>query len=317
MCKKVSIIIPMYNSEKYIQNTLESVKKQSYDNIEVIVVDDGSTDGSLGLVKKYTREDKRIKVYARKNHGVSATRNYGILKSTGDFVFFLDADDTIDSGVIEALVEKAADDVLVSCRIQFVEQSTKKPVLCNSMYSSAEFVKGATENNNDIHGYSCGFLFDKKLCPSFNENIGYCEDILFLLGYILNNNIKRLCYLDGKNGYYNYVQNTESATLSDKNVLKKIKSIALAMDELDVLTNKKYSDFVEEKKMLLFKYEMSRATKADIVKILQKYELKKYMGKSLRYRLFVYAFRKKKVRLLMFQFAIKSSLKKLVKEHRK
>lgn len=317
MCKKVSIIIPMYNSEKYIQNTLESVKKQSYDNIEVIVVDDGSTDASLGLVKKYAREDKRIKVYARKNHGVSATRNYGILKSTGDFVFFLDADDTIDSGVIETLVKKAADCTLVGCRIQFVEQNTKRPVLCKSMYPSDEFVKGAVENNNNIHGYSCGFLFDKKLCSSFNENIGYCEDILFLLGYILNNNIKKICYLDGKSGYYNYVQNTESATLTNKNILKKIRSISLAMDELDVLTGKKYSDFVEEKKMLLFKYEMSRATKTDIVKILQKYELKKYTGKSLENKLFVYVFRKEKVGLLMFQFAIKSFLKKLVKGHRR
>ena len=312
MRKKVSIVIPMYNSEKHIQNALESVKKQSYDNIEVTVVDDGSADGSLELVKKYARDNKRIKVYARKNHGVSATRNYGILKSTGDFVFFLDADDTIDSGVIEALIKKAADDVLVSCRIQFVEKDAKKPVLCKSVYSSDEFVKGSAENNNDIHGYSCGFLFDKKLCPSFNENIGYCEDILFLLGYILNNNIKKICYLDGKSGYYNYVQNIESATLSDKNVLKKIKSIALAMDELEALTDKKYSDFVEEKKMLLFKYEMSRATKADIVKILQEYELKKYTGKSLRCKIFSYSFRKKRLLLLLLQFRAKKILRRFI-----
>lgn len=91
--KLVSVIIPLYNTEKYIGETLTSVQQQSYNNLEILVIDDGSTDGSAAIVKRIAESDSRIHYIFQENCGVSIARNNGIERSTGFFVFFLDADD--------------------------------------------------------------------------------------------------------------------------------------------------------------------------------------------------------------------------------
>ena len=93
----LSIVIPVYNGEKYIKFCLDAVLKQTYSNLEVIVVDDGSTDYSLDIVKEYAANDNRIKVLSHENRGVSYTRNQGIEVATGQFITFIDADDYPDS----------------------------------------------------------------------------------------------------------------------------------------------------------------------------------------------------------------------------
>lgn len=87
-----SILIPLYNKERYVANTLESVLAQSFTNFEVVIADDGSTDGSAEIVMAFT--DTRIKYYRKENEGVSAARNYAMLKAQGEYFAFLDADDT-------------------------------------------------------------------------------------------------------------------------------------------------------------------------------------------------------------------------------
>ena len=89
---RFSVVIPVYNKEKYLKQTLDSVLNQTMHDYEVIIVDDCSTDGSVEIAKKY-ETDKRFHVYTKINEGVSATRNYGIRKAKGDYVCFLDADD--------------------------------------------------------------------------------------------------------------------------------------------------------------------------------------------------------------------------------
>ena len=90
---KVSIIMPVYNSEKYVGEAIESVLAQDYDNFELICVNDGSTDNSLSIIKEYEKKDSRIKVYTKENGGISSTRNYGIKKATGEYIGFIDNDD--------------------------------------------------------------------------------------------------------------------------------------------------------------------------------------------------------------------------------
>jgi len=90
---KVSIIMPVYNSEKYLEKAIKSVLNQTYTNFELISVDDGSTDDSLSILKKYEEIDSRIKVYHKPNGGISSTRNYGLKKATGKYIAFLDNDD--------------------------------------------------------------------------------------------------------------------------------------------------------------------------------------------------------------------------------
>lgn len=97
----VSIIVPVYNTEKYIRECLNSLIQQSYSHIEIIAVDDGSTDNSLCLLKKLAAKDSRLKVFSQPNQGVSAARNLALSKATGTYVMFVDADDWIDSSTIE------------------------------------------------------------------------------------------------------------------------------------------------------------------------------------------------------------------------
>lgn len=100
---RVSIIIPCYNGSRFIKETIESCINQTYQNIEIIVIDDGSTDNSANIVKQII--DDRIKYYYQTNQGLSAARNTGIIKSTGQFIMFLDADDTVLADKIERQVE--------------------------------------------------------------------------------------------------------------------------------------------------------------------------------------------------------------------
>jgi len=96
-----SVVIPLYNKEKYIVETLESVLNQTYTNYEVIIVDDSSSDNSLSIVRNFL--DSRIRVYTKTNGGVSAARNYGITKAEGEIVCFLDADDIWEKNYLENL----------------------------------------------------------------------------------------------------------------------------------------------------------------------------------------------------------------------
>lgn len=104
---KVSIIIPVYNVEQYLAQCLESVIQQTYSNLEIICVNDGSTDRSLEIVERYLEKDNRISVISQKNGGLSAARNTGIQKATGDYIQFLDSDDLLESNAIAQLVNTA------------------------------------------------------------------------------------------------------------------------------------------------------------------------------------------------------------------
>ncbi len=91
----ISIIMPVYNSEKYLPAMLDSILEQSYKDIELILINDGSTDGSFEVCRKYAKNFSNIKIYDRENSGVSITRNFGISQATGDFIWFVDSDDVL------------------------------------------------------------------------------------------------------------------------------------------------------------------------------------------------------------------------------
>ena len=102
----ISVIIPMYNASKTIRRCLYSVMEQTYTDLEIIVIDDGSTDDSLRIVAEMEAEDQRIRCYKKSNGGVSSARNMGILKSSGDYLCFLDSDDAITRDYVKALIEE-------------------------------------------------------------------------------------------------------------------------------------------------------------------------------------------------------------------
>lgn len=102
---KVSIIIPIYNSEKYLKRCIDSVISQTYKNLEIILVNDGSTDNSVNICNEYVKQDSRIKLISKENGGLSSARNKGLEYVTGDYVFYLDSDDYLSKKCIETLVK--------------------------------------------------------------------------------------------------------------------------------------------------------------------------------------------------------------------
>lgn len=108
--KKISIIVPLYNAGKYIEQTIEDLITQTYQNIEIIMINDGSVDKSEDIVRKYAREDDRIKVISIENQGPSKARNVGLDLATGDYIRFVDADDRIPRDSMEQLMQPYLDD---------------------------------------------------------------------------------------------------------------------------------------------------------------------------------------------------------------
>ena len=102
---KISIIIPVYNKEAYLERCLDSVLAQTHKSLEVLLIDDGSTDGSPAICEKYAKKDPRIRVLTQENAGASAARNAGIEAAGGDYIGFVDADDWIEPGMYAALLE--------------------------------------------------------------------------------------------------------------------------------------------------------------------------------------------------------------------
>ena len=103
MTDKISVIIPVYNAEKYISDCLESVVRQTYKNLEILLVDDGSKDGSAGICLEWCKKDARIRLLQKENGGVSSARNLGLQEASGEYVTFVDADDWIGERMLERL----------------------------------------------------------------------------------------------------------------------------------------------------------------------------------------------------------------------
>ena len=112
----VSIIVPVYNTEKYLSKCLDSLIKQTYKNLEIILIDDSSTDNSIAICKDYQKKDERIKIYQKENGGPASARNYGLEKARGEYILFIDSDDYIDIKAVSLLIDNYSEDTLVGLR---------------------------------------------------------------------------------------------------------------------------------------------------------------------------------------------------------
>lgn len=293
--KKVSIIIPVFNGKKYIARSVESALSQTYKNIEVIVVDDGSTDKTLEICKKIQNNDPRLVIVKKKNGGVSSARNFGIEKAAGDYIFFLDADDYLDAGVIEKLVvENSKKPGLVSCAIEAIYDYGAEVLKRNKVYAKDEFYRRVL--NNTLQGFACGYLFETDICREvlFDQNLIYCEDLVFVAKYIETAKIKKIYFVDKENGVLHYVQNNNSATKSIKKMSDNLSSMRDALRMFDDATNYSYSQQTINKQVFLYESELQKINKTrDYRVIAEKFSLPKYRGGSLRYKLFSFLYQKK------------------------
>lgn len=106
MSIKISVIVPVYNMEKYLERCLDSICNQSYDNLDILLVDDGSTDKSLSILYEYMKKDNRIRVFEKENGGQASARNYGLKHMIGDYVSFVDSDDYLEINCLEICVNQ-------------------------------------------------------------------------------------------------------------------------------------------------------------------------------------------------------------------
>lgn len=144
MQKKVSIIIPVFNVIEYLQQSVNSVLCQTYDNLQIILVDDGSTDGSSQLVDSIEKQDGRVEVVHKKNEGLSEARNIGLNFATGEYVYFFDSDDLIENNLIEDAVQFLEDNTadFVTFTHDFVDENNKyyRGNIINSEYKLSRIV---------------------------------------------------------------------------------------------------------------------------------------------------------------------------------
>lgn len=207
----ISVIVPVYNAEKFLDKCLESIVNQSYESIELILIDDGSTDSSKMICDKYALADNRIKVFSQKNSGPAAARNAGIRHATGDFVSFLDADDLIKKNTMELLVAKynqyQPDLVMANfCKLEdngeIINQSVsfrpddgpfKHQIKELSKIDALAYVRHFLKHpSNHLISYCWARLYKLSIIKNngifANEDMRLFEDLVFNLEYLKHTN---------------------------------------------------------------------------------------------------------------------------------
>lgn len=194
--KKVSIIIPVYNQESMLDTCLSSVCNQTYTNIEIVIINDGSTDSSEQIIKNWMKHENRIVYKITDNHGVSAARNEGIRMSTGDYLMFVDSDDFVNEEIIEKMVranESCEHDMVVCGLVEYNNEKCeeKHSPLAGGEINLSQYIYELSEYNIDIFfgGPYCK-LFLKTSFRKWNiwfengQSIG--EDFVFNMNVLLH-----------------------------------------------------------------------------------------------------------------------------------
>lgn len=254
--KCVSIVIPVYNLEKYLEKCLNSVINQTYRNLEIILLDDGSCDQSLKICQEYESKDKRIKVFSHHNKGVSYTRNRGIEIATGEYLMFVDGDDYLEMFWVENYVKAAelsnADIVIggLTFLLENGEMMQKKPLVLG------EFTKNLWNcictKNSEIYGYAPNKLYRTEFIKSngvlFDETMKAQEDLDFALSAY--NAGEKFILIDECGYIYRYVPGKRNHPILQymKNQLKLLK---LAKDSVDL---QKEQEIIVVQKILDFLY---------------------------------------------------------------
>lgn len=189
---KLSVIVPIYNVEQYLERCIESILNQTFQDFELILVDDGSPDGSPRIIDEYVNKDNRIIAFHQVNGGVSNARNNGLKHASGKYVSFIDPDDWIDNHMFQKCVSYAERNNLdiVACNIDsFYPDGTmaQHPIFFSGIMSAKEFVLHIFDKPRTIFGGVCNKLFKRSMISDcFDESLRICGDNLFLIQYCRN-----------------------------------------------------------------------------------------------------------------------------------
>lgn len=235
---KISVIVPVYNSEKYLQRCINSILNQTYKDLELILIDDGSTDSSGSICDSFAKIDSRVRVIHQKNSGVSEARNIGLNHAVGDYITFVDSDDYIDSRMYEELINlflKYNADI-THCGykrvnpegvIQKEVHGTHKVLCQNQIEATNCFLRGEYFNCGIWNKLFKASLFERV---RFDSHLKVNEDVV--VGFLAFQNAKKIVFIDET--FYCYVVHDESAcnTIDEKRkILDEIEATKLMINE--------------------------------------------------------------------------------------
>jgi glycosyltransferase EpsJ len=253
----VSVIVPVYNKEKYVARTIESIIRQTYEELEILLVDDGSTDQSGKICREYQLKDNRIKYIYQENGGPSKARNHGLQIARGAYIAFIDADDTFETYAIEKMLTMAQDtkaELVVAPQKCISADGTEKINNCllglaNGIISREVFLKSlAVDNINVFWGSQGNKLYDAAVINNcnlrFDEKYKHAEDFLFNIAYYCQ--CKEIAFINMVTYDIYDVPQSLSKTLDMEDVLERGKRIWSGLDDfykrIDRMEYKPYYD---------------------------------------------------------------------------
>ena len=208
----ISVIVPVYNVEKYLPKCIDSILAQTFTNFELLLINDGSKDSSGTICDEYAAKDSRIQVFHKENGGVSAARNLGLDNAKGEWIAFVDSDDWVDEDYLMELFQAADEkDMLVVQGLRYYSGEntiTSELSFEDATYIDKDIIKAFSEKKLHLYGYPVSKLYNKQIVEKnlirFDPTIGYAEDMLFMLKYLESVNKVKFTL----NASYNYQQFT-------------------------------------------------------------------------------------------------------------
>lgn len=204
---KLSVIVPVYNTEKYLEKCLDSLLKQKYENLEIVVVEDCSKDNSRKILEKFSKNEKIKIVYNEKNSGLSFTRNSGLKHATGKYVGYVDSDDYVDPNYYSEIMRKIVleNAELAICDIKTVYENENNREIINKCYTGEKTKLGFV--NTGLAASACNKVFKRELIERYEFSVGKVnEDLAVVLPAIVDAN--KVIYVPDV--YYYYVQRDNS-----------------------------------------------------------------------------------------------------------
>ena len=217
---KISVIIPIYNAESFLNECLVSIQEQTFSDYEAWLIDDGSTDNSGTICDNFAANNKLFHVIHKKNGGVSSARNAGLEKANGEWICFIDADDTVEKEYLSTLYQFAnmqKDILIIQGFKTFLPDNTYiDKRFTNQLYNSSEVYKTFQDLNINRCGYPFGKLYNAEIIRHhhlrFVESIHYAEDVMFMLTYLTH--CSAIQTVEGMN--YNYYIRKNIQSLSKR-----------------------------------------------------------------------------------------------------
>ena len=248
----ISIIVPIYNTELHLHQCLDSVIAQTYTNWEAILVNDGSPDNCGKICDEYAKKDNRFKVIHQENGGVSAARLNGFNKSEGEWVFFMDADDTIPHNALQALISKSTGQKYICGTVQECKEGRENKQLYTNcgIFDKYEVASSILQFARKFSWELWGKLFHRSILDietlTVPSNIKVFEDYVITLRIL--NKIKNVKYISDNT--YNYIIRESSATHTNKQDLKKVEDLS---KEVAAVCNKEHykEEFIRCKLQML------------------------------------------------------------------